>query len=554
MRALLTVLFFSAVAPAAEFSQLIDDYYREWAAKKPVDATGLGWHEHDAELDDVSQAAMEKQIEWLHAWQKKWSSVDKKKLAPADAADLEALKVSAESQLVSLEKIGWWRRRPDHYTNLASQAVYVIMKRDFAPEAQRLKLAAARERQIPAMLAEAKKNLTMAPRVAIETALMEIPDIIDFFKNDVPAAFPSVKDKSQLDQAGAGAEKALADFADWLKKDLLPKAKTEFAIGEEAFRAKLHADEMIDTPIEPLLQRGEAELHRLQQEFRNTAAKIDAKRSFQQVQEEMQKDHAASAQLIGDTQSRLAGLRKFLVTHHIVSLPSEILPRVQETPPFMRAMTIASMDTPGAFEEKSTDAFYNITLPDKAWNASQVEDYLRGAFNRPLIDVVSIHEAFPGHYVQFIWLPRMTSKVRKIESANSNVEGWAHYCEQMLLDEGYGNGDARLRLAQLQDALLRAARYVVGIRMHTRGLTFDQAVEFFEKEGYQSRKVAEVEARRGTADPTYLYYTLGKLEIFKLRDDYKKKLGSAYSLEKFHDAFLAQGALPLPLVRQALLN
>jgi uncharacterized protein (DUF885 family) len=554
LASLLSLAMLSLPASAAELPQLVDQYYSEWAARHPVAATSLGWHQHDAELGDVSQKGTEATIAWLHGWQKAFAQLDGKKLAPADALDVQALQLGVESQLVSLETIGWWRRRPDQYADLASESVYVIMKRNFAPEAERLKLVVARERQIPAMLEDAKKNLTQAPRVAIETALMQIPDIIEFFKTDVPSAFPNIKDKKALDESGAAARKALANYGEWLKKDLLPRAKADFAIGEEAFRKKLHADELVDTPIEPLLQRGEAELRRLQKEFRDTAAKIDAKKPFAEVQLDMQKEHPAPDRIIADTQARLAGLRKFLVDKKIVSLPSEVLPKVQETPPFMRATTFASMDTPGPFEDKSTDAYYNVTLPEKSWTAAQTEDYLRGAFNRPLIDVVSIHEAFPGHYVQFIWLPRIHSKIRKVENANSNVEGWAHYTEQMLLDEGYGGGDAKLRLAQLQDALLRAARYVAGIRMHTRGMTFDQSVEFFQKEGYQSKKVAEMEARRGTGDPTYLIYTFGKLEILKLRDDYKKKLGSAYTLQKFHDAFLAEGALPLPLVRKVLLG
>jgi uncharacterized protein (DUF885 family) len=552
---MITIAFLSlALAP---FPQLVDNYYQEWAARKPVAATELGWHEHDAEIGDYSQAGIESQIAWLHGWQKKWAAVDAAKLSPAEQLDLEALKLGGQSDLVSLETIGWWRRRPDYYANVASSAVYAIMKRNFAPEADRLKLVVARERKIPALLAEARKNLTQAPRISTEIALMQLPDIIDFFAKDVPAAFPSVKDPAllkELSDAGAGARKALADYGEWLKKDLLVRAKPDFAIGEAAFKKKLHADELVDTPLDALLQRGDGELHRLQAEFRTVAAKIDAKKPFAQVQEEMQKEHPTPENIIGDVQARLAGLRKFLVDKKIVSLPSDLQPRVQETPPFARATTLASMDTPGPFETRATEAFYNVTLPEKSWTPAQVEDYLRGAFNRPLIDVVSIHEAFPGHYTQFIWLPKLSSKVRKLETANSNVEGWAHYCEQMLLDEGYGGGDARLRLAQLQDALLRAARYVVGIRMHTRGMTYDQAVEFFQKEGYQSKKVAEMEARRGTGDPTYLIYTLGKLEILKLRDDYKKKLGAAYSLQKFHDAFLAEGALPLPLVRKALLG
>src|SRR5581483_3425972 len=219
----------------------------------------------------------------------------------------------------------------------------------------------------------------------------------------------------------------------------------------------------------------------------------------------------------------------------------------------MRATTLASMETPGAFETRATEAYYNVTLPEKSWSAEQIENYLGGAFSRPTIDVTSIHEAFPGHYVQYLWIPRLSSKVRKVEGVSTNVEGWAHYCEQMMLDEGYGAGDAKLRLAQLQDALLRAARFVVGIRMHTRGMTFEQGVEFFQREGFQEHKVAEMETRRGTEDPTYLYYTLGKLEILRLRDDYRRKLGAAYSLRKFHDAFLGEGAIPLPLMRRALL-
>jgi uncharacterized protein (DUF885 family) len=212
------------------------------------------------------------------------------------------------------------------------------------------------------------------------------------------------------------------------------------------------------------------------------------------------------------------------------------------------------MFTPGPFETRARDAMYNVTLPDPAWPKERVEDFLRGAFNRPLMDVVSIHETFPGHYVQFLWNQRLDSKVRKLIDATSSSEGWAHYCEQMLLDEGFGGGDPKLRLAQLQDALLRAARYVVAIRMHARGMSFAQAKAFFVDEGYQSAEVADMEAKRGTEDPTYLVYTLGKLEILRLRDDYRRKLGPAFTLRRFHDALLAQGAIPLPLARRALLG
>jgi uncharacterized protein (DUF885 family) len=220
----------------------------------------------------------------------------------------------------------------------------------------------------------------------------------------------------------------------------------------------------------------------------------------------------------------------------------------------MRAFTLASMDTPGPFESRATEAYYNVTLPGPQMSAADAESYLRGAFSRPVLELTSIHEAFPGHYLQFQWMPKMRSKTRKLYGCNSNVEGWAHYTEQMMVDEGVGGGDPKLRLAQLQEALLRAARYVAGIRMHTRGMTVAQATELFEKRGLQSHAVAEMEAKRGTEDPTYLYYTWGKLQILKLRADYQKAAGARYSLRKFHDALLAEGAIPLPLLRKALLE
>jgi uncharacterized protein (DUF885 family) len=226
---------------------------------------------------------------------------------------------------------------------------------------------------------------------------------------------------------------------------------------------------------------------------------------------------------------------------------------VEETPPFMRALTTASMDTPGPFEKIAKEAFFNVTLPEKTWDAKQTEEYLQG-FNRGTIISTAVHEVYPGHYTQFVWIKRAPTKVRKLLGCSSNAEGWAHYTEQMMLDEGYGKGDLKLRLGQLQDALLRNARFIVGIQMHTGEMTVEQAVEFFVKEGYQVRPVAEKEAKRGTSDPTYLVYTLGKLEILKLREDYKKMKGDKYTLQSFHDAFLQQGYPPVKIVRRALLG
>jgi uncharacterized protein (DUF885 family) len=253
----------------------------------------------------------------------------------------------------------------------------------------------------------------------------------------------------------------------------------------------------------------------------------------------------------------------FINSHHIITIPSTVQPVLEETPPFMRATTQASMDSPGPFEKNSTTAYFNVTLPEKDWTPQHIAEHM-AAFNVGTVVSTSVHEAFPGHYVQFLWVNHTDlSTVRKLVTSNTNVEGWAHYCEQMMLDEGYGQPgagakDAReaelIRLGQLQDALLRDARFVVGIKMHTGQMTLDQARAFFVAEGYQSPSVGDVETKRGTADPTYLYYTLGKLEIMKLRSDMQKKEGASFSLQKFHDDFMRQGGAPIKIVRRAMLG
>jgi len=246
-------------------------------------------------------------------------------------------------------------------------------------------------------------------------------------------------------------------------------------------------------------------------------------------------------------------LKDYITANKIIAIPSPVLPIVEETPPFMRALTTASMDTPGPYEKVAKEAFFNVTLPEASWTPKQIEEHMEG-FNRGTIISTAVHEAYPGHYVQFLWMQTIPSKVRKLLGANSNAEGWAHYCEQMMLDEGYGNGDLKLRLGQLQDALLRDARYIVGIQMHTGVMTYNQGIDFFVNEGYQSRTNGERETKRGTSNPTYLYYTLGKLEIMKLREDYKKMRGSAFTLEEFHDRFMREGTPPIKIVRKALLG
>lgn len=483
----------------------------------------------------------------------------------ATAADMDIVESSIRSQLLTLETIRPWAKNADTYTSTCAGAAFVLMERKFAPPDDRLRSLIAREKQMPNLLAEARANLDNPPRIFTEIAIEQLPGIISFFQHDVPAAFTDAQDsalKSEFAQTNAVVVAALQSYLAWLKSDVLPRSHGDFRIGADTFRKKLEYDEMVDLPLDKLLDIAWADMHKNQAHFKQVAAQLEPDKSPQQVLEELGENHPAPDQLLNSFRATFNSLIAFIRSHHIVTIPSDVQPIVEETPPFMRATTFASMDTPGPYETHATEAYFNVTLPEPSMTPAQVESFMH-SFNIGTVISTAVHETYPGHYVQFLWVPQAPSKVRKILGANTNAEGWAHYCEQMMLDEGFGQPGAGaknkresefLRLGQLQDALLRDARFIVGIQMHTGNMTIEQAEEFFQKEGYQSRESAIVETKRGAGDPTYLYYTLGKLEIMKLRADVMKKEGAAFSLEKFHDDFLRQGFPPIKIVREAMLG
>jgi uncharacterized protein (DUF885 family) len=549
------------------FELLAEQYFDKVYFKfSPSQGTAAGFHQYDNMLEDYSRSSINSQIAALKDFQKVLAKIDPLQLSPAVRVDHALVLGDINAHLLTLEQIRPWEKNPDVYSSGITNSIFLIMARTFAPADQRLKSVIAREKQVPAVFQAARQNLKDPPPIYVDVALEQIPGLVSFFQNDVPAAFKDVKDQALLAEFRAGNQKVMDEltrYGQWLEKDLKPQAHGDFRIGAENFSKKLLYDEDVDIPLDRLLEIGMANLRLNQQAFKDTAAKLDPSKTPQQILEELEKDHPAPDKLLQAFRDTLGGLKDFLAQRHIVKLPSEILPIVQETPPFARALTFASMDTPGPFEKVAKEAFFNVTLPEPTWKPEQVEEHMAG-FNRGTIISTAVHEVYPGHYVQFLWVPYAPSKVRKLLGCSSNAEGWAHYSEQMTLDEGYGRTPGidqdhdtaflKLRLGQLQDALLRNARYIVGIQMHTGKMTFDEGVAFFEKEGYQSHMNGLRETKRGTSDPTYLYYTLGKLEILKLRDDYKKKVGAGFSLENFHNELLKQGFPPIKLLRQMMLG
>jgi uncharacterized protein (DUF885 family) len=564
---LVLLMTMTAVAqPSSDYTKLLDQFFDRYFEINPTAGTATGFHQYDSKLEDYSRAGIDRQIEFAKEFRDKFSKVDAMKHSAEDRDDLELVKSSIESSLLELQEIRSWQRNPDRYSSGITGSVFVIMSRNFAPQPERLKSVIARERQMPAVFAAARANLKDNPKIYTEVAIEQIPGLVSFFQSDVPAAFKDVKDPKLLADFKASNDRVIAElksYEDFLQKTILPASNGDFKIGAENYRKKLLYDEMVDVPLDRLLEIGTANLERNQAEFKRVAALIDPTKTPQQILEKAESDHPTADQLLPSFRNVLAGLKSFIETNHIVTIPSPVLPIVEETPPFARALTSASMDTPGPYEHVAKEAFFNVTLPEKNWPAQKTEEWLQG-FNRGTITSTAIHEAYPGHYTQFLWLHNVNSRVRKLLGSGTNAEGWAHYTEQMMLDEGYGRDKSlpeekdtkflMLRLGQLQDALLRNARFIVGIKMHTGQMTFDQAVDFFNHEGYQTRAVAERETKRGTSDPTYLMYTLGKLQIMQLREDYKKKTGANFSLQEFHDEFMKKGFPPIKIIRREMLG
>jgi uncharacterized protein (DUF885 family) len=550
----------------AAFQTASDEYFDKlYFPSQPTLGTLTGYHQYDAQLEDYSRKNIDENISALHRFEQRIAAIPAASLDQTTRADRDLVLSNIRATLLTLEVVRPWEKNPDSYSGSVSNGAFSLMERKFAPPEERLRSLIAREKMMPKTFAEARENLKNPPQVYTDIAIEQLPGIISFFQHDVPLAFADAKDaelNKEFAATNAAVITALNDYQSWLKTDLRPRSHGSFRIGAETFSKKLAYEEMVDTPLDKLLAIGTADLNKNKTEFNRIAKELEPDKDPQTVLEELGKNHPAPDRLLQSFRDTFNGLIAFIRAKNIVTIPSDVRPILEETPPFMRATTFASMDTPGPFEKHATEAYFNVTLPDADMTKAQVEDYMH-AFNVGTVISTAVHEAYPGHYVQFLWVPRAPSRVRKLLGANSNAEGWAHYCEQMMLDEGYGQPGAGaktereakfLRLGQLQDALLRDSRFIVGIKMHTADMSLEDAIGFFEKEGYQSHETGVVETKRGTSDPTYLYYTLGKLEIMKLRDDMRKKEGAAFSLQKFHDAFLSQGYPPIKIVRQAMLG
>ena len=544
-----------SAADAPTLKSVSEAFFAEQAKASPSWATSMGWHQYDGKLDDVTPAAHAATVKRLDGVLARVTALDDAKMSQIERDDKAIFVAWIGGQLWEEKTIQMWRRNPDQYVGLGLSAINSLVTRSFAPQAERMKLVIARENALPKMLKDAEALLSDVPPVYIDMALENLDGAISFLKVNIPDAFPEVKDAKLKAELAASTEKSVAAFEKFkaaLEK-MKPNAKGTFVLGREKFIGILKAD-LIDATPEQVLAAGEAQLAKDRAAFDEVSRQIDAAHP-EKAFDDIGADHPPASELISTARDQLAGLRKFIEDHHIITLPYPLMPEVRETPDFQRAFVFGEMDWPGPFETRATESYYYITPPDPKDSPEDQEKFMQ-LWNRPLLQNLSVHEALPGHFTQGLYLKAHQdwSMIRKAIQSYTATEGWAHYTEQMMLEEGLSAGNAPVKLAQLSDALLRDCRLVDSIKMHVQGMSLDDAVKTMKDRCAVPDAEAFKEARRGVEDPGYFSYTVGKLEILKLREDVKAKEGTNFSLQSFHDRFLGAGLVPVNIIRREILG
>jgi uncharacterized protein (DUF885 family) len=558
-----------ALKPDAELDSVAEEYIRGYLAARPLQATALGFHEYDGRVNEDTRLAIDAELARLHRFDDRLTRFDPAKLGQRAAIDLRLLQTAVKKELFFIQDLAVYDRNPMTYARAIDVGVYA--KRKYAPIEDRVRSIIVVENQAPNIMIAAKTNLAeVLPKPYVELAIQTARGAAEFLKKDLVDGLADLKDETLRGtflQSNRRAAAALTEYAAWLEKEKLPKATPEFAIGEEKYRRFLAETELVDMPPAKLLEIGLAELKKEQEVFAEAAKKIDETRPPDVVFKQIQSDHPTGANLVPEIAKRLDSVKKFVSDRKLVTISSEAKVQVKETPQDRRATSFAAMDTPGPFEKRGSESYFYVTPPENDWTELEKEQWLT-CFNYFTSDLVSIHEVYPGHYVQFLHLnSSKASKAEKVFGATSFVDGWAHYCEKMMVDEGFGGAvpgakasedevqrAAKYRMVQAQAAMVRLCRLCVSIQMHTQGMSVEDATKFFQENCYYEEKPARTEAMRGTFDIGYFSYTLGKLQILKLRNDYQAQEGQAFSLKKFHDELLNHGMLPIRLLREVMLK
>jgi uncharacterized protein (DUF885 family) len=534
----------------------VDDYLAYLYEAQPTHATFDGVHQFDDLLEDFSRPAIDTHVRALAGFARRLNDIRPDGLTAVERVEHPMIGATIQSRIFELEEVRTWERNPQFYgdmlaLSLAGQALFT-----YSTAEDRARRVLSKLRQAPRLIQAARDNIKDPPGLFVKVGLETLRGALKFIETDLPRAFADVDDLHLLgDLADASTEAgdALKSYVGYLEEEVAPKARASFRLGRERFEQKLRLEEGIQIGVDRLLSIGMRELNAVQEEFRRVAGRLnggDPAEAWRRAKEQ----HPAAGEIVGVAQQQLSELSVFIERRDLISVPAAERVVVAPTPEFYR-WSFASMWTPGPFESKPMQAYYYLTDVDPAWSAERQQDHLRD-FNYPTLWSISIHEVYPGHFLHYQHLRQVESKARKsiLFAPASFVEGWAHYCEQMMVDAGFRRQDPAIKLGQLAESLIRLARFIVGIKLHTEDMSVEQGVRFFRDEAFMEEGSARREAERGTFDPTYLVYTAGKLMLLKLRADYQAQQGSKFSLRTFHDTLLRQGTAPFWAHRQLMLG
>jgi uncharacterized protein (DUF885 family) len=538
-----------AATPAVDWQGTVDAFIQGYFQRNPTDAASAGKHEFDGKLPDWSKAGLQADNAWLHAQRNSIAGI-------ADSALTDQQKFQREYVLAVIDKDLFWRedaqfptRNPAFYADAISPSLYLT--REYAPLPQRMAAFVTYEENLPAAAAQIKANLeSPLPATYITYGTGLFGGLADYFHNDVPKAFADVKDdalQARFKAANTKAEAAMRDLSDLLKAET-PKATQDFALGAARFGKMLHDTERVDMPLDQLKAAGEADLARNQAALKSACDEFAPKATLAACVAKAEADKPKGGAVEG-ARAQLAGLRQFIVDKDLVTIPGTEEAKVAEAPPFNRS-NFAYIEIPGPYE-KGLPSIYYIAPADPSWSKADQAAYVPG---KGTLLFTSAHEVWPGHFLQFLHANRVDWPFGRLFVGYAYAEGWAHYCEEMMFDAGVDGATPEDHIGQLVQALLRDVRFLSAIGLHTGGMTVAQSEQMFRDQAYKDAGNARQQAARGTYDPAYLNYTLGKLMIMQLREDWTKTRGGRSAWKAFHDQFLSYGGPPIPLVRAQMLG
>jgi uncharacterized protein (DUF885 family) len=535
---------------STKWDAYVEQFLKDYFDANPQFGAYQGKHEYDGKLADWSEAGLKKEIDRLKA--------ERQKASDFKDADLDDRQRFERDYLIAqIDKDLFWRDMADQphlnpawYSDSIDPDMYV--SRPYAPLEQRIKAYTAYAKSVPTALEQIKSNLKLPMAMnLIKIGRQTIGGLADFYAKDVVKVFEPVKDeqsRKEFKEANDAAVKAIKDFDTWLGEQE-KNATNDFALGPDKFKAMLKQTEGVDIDLAQLEEIGKKDLQRNLDAVKAECDKYAPGKTLIECSNMASAHKAEGKDVVAAATAQLGDLRKFIQDKDIVTIPGTEEAKVAQAPPY-KAWNFAYINIPGPYETGLPSVYY-VSPPDPKWDKKKQEEYIPG---KGSLLFTSVHEVYPGHFIQFLHANRAKSKFGQVFVGYAFAEGWAHYCEEMMYDEGLGAGDSEMHIGQLQEALLRNVRFLSAIGMHTKGMTVDESKKMFLEQGLRSEGEAEQQSARGTFDPAYLNYTMGKLMIMKLRDDWCASRGGKSAWKQFHDQFLSYGGPPIPLVRKAMMG